>query len=125
MNSYDGVENRNHQRFIAREGAFATLWPSFKKNGEMIDISEGGLAFCYFTNTVFKNGSKEVDIFLQDHSFYLDSLPCRIVYEIASPVNPSSTTETKVRVGVQFKDIDPGHLSRLNYFIQNYTVRDD
>jgi hypothetical protein len=117
-----GVEGRKYKRFQAKKGAFATIWPNYTKEGPIIDISEGGLAFCHSVEKDSTNGSKEVDIFWYDKSFYLDSIPCKIVYEVEIENKALSVPERMRRIGLKFIGISPGKLSRLNYFLKNYTI---
>ncbi len=122
MMTIEGVESRKYKRFKAKKGAFAILWPHSKKIGEIIDISRGGLAFCYFAGESLPNQSTAVDIFWHDHSFYLDNIPCKTVYEIEIADEPPSTHATMRQIGVQFEDVIPSKSSQLNHFIKNYTI---
>ena len=43
------IERRKHKRFTVRAGASVTFVPYFSKQGQIVDISEGGLAFRYIS----------------------------------------------------------------------------
>ena len=79
----DNKERRSFKRFRAKEGAFAVLRPQCTKLGQIVDISEGGLAFHYASTGNQKNGEHEVDIF-------------KIKDQL---VNPGGHTTGDVRVG--------------------------
>jgi len=122
MTKIEGVESRKYKRFKVKKGAFAILWPHSKKIGEIIDISRNGLAFSYFADENLPNRSTAVDIFWHDHSFYLDSIPCKTVYEIEIADEPPSTQSKMMRIGVQFEDVIASKSSQLNHFMQNYII---
>ena len=67
------------------------------------------------------NESFELEIFLTDHSFYLESIPVIGVsdFQISDEVLFSSITTR--RHGVQFGELTHYQISQLEYFIQNYT----
>ena len=116
------VERRKHKRFQVEDGAFAVLTPHFAKVGQIIDMSMGGLAFSYIAEQEPSNGSFELDIFLTDHSFYLEKVPVKTIsdFEIANEVAYSFTTTR--RCGVEFGDLTLNQISQLEYFIRNHTI---
>ncbi len=122
MTTIEEVERRKYKRFKVKKGAFAILWPHSKKIGEIIDISRSGLAFCYFADENLPDESIAVDIFWHDHSFHLDNIPCKTVYENEIADEPPSTHATMKRIGVQFEDVIASKSSQLNHFIRNYTI---
>jgi hypothetical protein len=123
MDTIDDIEKRKHKRFEAREGCFVVVWPDFSKQGQIIDISKGGLAFRYIADEEEKiSDGAELDILLQDISFYLERVPFRTVYDIEIQ-NQSTFIPLKMRrMGVEFGELTPNQTALLDYFINNHTV---
>lgn len=97
-NGTDFIERRKHQRFKAQKHAFAVLESNFAKLGLIINISRGGLAFCYIAcggKTTQTTGSFEVDIFLSGNDFYLKKVSAKIVSdsEVDNKISFSSLGE--------------------------------
>ncbi|NVM22536.1 MAG: PilZ domain-containing protein [Desulfobacterales bacterium] len=116
------VERRKHTRFHAKDGALALLTSGSAKLGQIIDISVGGLAFCYIADEERSNGSFELGLFFSDNGFYLDGVRFEIIsdFEIGDEVPLNSITMR--RCGVQFAKLTHNQISQLEYFIQNYTL---
>jgi hypothetical protein len=115
------VERRKHKRFRVQEGAFVILSPSDTGAGRLKNISMGGLMFEYVTVKTPSINATEVEIFLTDSLFRLYQVPCHSVWDL--PVYKSSSSLLQKRqCGVQFGELSPHQISRLEYFIQNHTT---
>jgi hypothetical protein len=116
------IERRKHKRFKVQYGAFAVFQSNVKKLGQIIDISRGGLAFRYLANGERFKGSDELDILLADNYFHLEKIPFRTIsdFGIASEIPYNSITTR--RCGVRFGELGQGQISRIEYFIHNYTI---
>jgi hypothetical protein len=116
------TEKRRFRRFQAPGNAFALLRGPDGRLGQIIDICKGGLAFLYVANGVQPGRSFQLDIFLANHGFHLDEVSFRTVsdFEVSKQGPPNSVIMR--RCGVQFDELNQDHLSRLEYFIENYAL---
>lgn len=126
MDNTHWIEKRKHRRFEAKDGSFVVVWPDFSKQGQIIDISKGGLAFQYIADEEETKGEgAELDILLQDISFYLERVPFKTAYDIEIQ-NQSTYVPLKMRrMGVEFGELTPNQTALLDYFIKNYTVNEN
>ena len=113
-------ERREYQRFRVQEGTFAVFGPDSNKIGQIIDISMGGLAFHYMSGEE-PNGSKELNIFLAESSFYLRKIPFRTVWDQDTRQVPFSSIDIR-RCGVEFGSLSEAQSSQLESFIDDHTL---
>jgi hypothetical protein len=114
------VDQRKHKRYRVKEGVFAWFEGDAGRLGQIVDISRGGLAFQYVSDTGASNGPHELGIFLADNDFRLDGIPSRIVSDIdVSEPRPFSTVPLR-RCGLQFEDLDPAQLSQLEHLLEEH-----
>ena len=99
------LEQRKHQRFPSREGAFINLRDSSNKLGQIIDISMGGLSYQYVENGI-KHGDYTLDIFLVGPDFRAESLPVHTVYDCEMKTNETPENLKVRRQGVRFKELN-------------------
>ena len=126
MDNTHWMEKRKHKRFEAKEGSFVVVWPDFSKQGQIIDISKGGLAFRYIADEEESKGeAAELDILLQDISFYLERVPFKTAYDIEIQNQETFAPLKMRRMGVEFGELTPNQMALLDYFINNYTVNED
>jgi c-di-GMP-binding flagellar brake protein YcgR len=109
------VERRKHRRIQIKSGAFVGVGPHFDQVGPLIDISMGGLSFCYMARQKQPNGLS-LDIFLTDRDFYLSYLPFKAISDFRT-----LATNTR-RCSVQFGDLTQSQISHLESFIQNHNI---
>ncbi|MDY6952245.1 MAG: hypothetical protein SWE60_12085 [Thermodesulfobacteriota bacterium] len=121
------IEQRQYARFrVPGLGAYAVFrrhWPRSPVMGEIVDVGNGGLSFCYTTNDKQTWKPSELDILLTDGSFSLNRLHFRLVTDVALEDEASIGFATR-RCGVQFQDLTDYQRSNLMYFIQAYTTAD-
>jgi hypothetical protein len=115
------VERRKHKRFQVPIGVFVAFRPHDSKLGEIIDMSMGGLAFCYLATKEPSNGSYKLDIFLDEAGFHLDDVLFDTVTDFETR-QVGFTSVTMRRCGVQFGKLTHDQRSKLEYFIQNHTI---
>ena len=118
----DNNERRSFRRLRAKEGAFAVLRPQCTKLGQIVDISEGGLAFHYVFTGNQKNGEHEVDIFLAGNGFYLEKIPVKTVcdFKITKKI-PTSSVPLR-RCSLEFNGLEKSKASKIEYFLSNHTL---
>ncbi len=120
----DIAEQRQHKRFQAKNGAFALPKASVNTLGQIVDISQGGLAFKYMAWGEQSNEFSEIDILFAERFFYLQNVPCKIVSDSEIPLrNPFSSIKMR-RLSVEFMAMSPKQRSELRHFINNHTSRE-
>jgi hypothetical protein len=132
MNWKELVERREHKRFWAQGGAFAILRPHFYKQGQIMDVGTGGLAFRYTTSIEQPyepfESDMSLDIFSPDYhtdganvSFSLSELPIKIISDFEIARIPFGSIAQR-RCGVQFEELTYDQKSKIEYFIQKYNI---
>ncbi len=117
------AERRKRKRFQVHVGAFAVIRPEFTKLGQIIDISHEGLSFQYPVAASQSNGASELDVFLAGDGFFLEKMPFKTVSDRRLARKSSKAFLPLRRCSVQFKDLTGIQIARLEYFIQNHTIR--
>ena len=123
------AERRQHKRFQVHDGAFAVLRPRSDIWGQVIDIvgeigdiSQGGLMFCYIAGENRSHEPFKLDIVLAGDSFRLDKMPFKAASD-TDMADPSSFTPTTMRhQGVQFGALTHDQKAQLGYFIRNHAT---
>lgn len=116
-------DKRRFKRFQAPKKAFVLVRGLDGKLGQIIDIGRGGLAFRYVANGKKPKKLSQLDIFLANNGFHLEKVSCEIVSDFELGKKGPSDSLTMRRCGVQFGELSQDLLSRLEYFIENYTSR--
>jgi len=116
------AEKRRFRRFQAPQNAFALLRGPESRLGQIIDISKGGLAFRYLSNGRQPRRSFQLDIFLANNGFRLEKVSSRTVSDFEISKQALANSVTMRRCGVQFDELNQDHISRLEYFLENYTL---
>ena len=115
-------ERRSHERFPVKQGVYALLKNGASKLGQIKNISREGLAFMYINGGEQLHGSLLLDMFLSGHGFYLKDIPCNKISDIhVENKFPFSDFEMR-HLGVQFSELSHDQSSRLDTFIQNYSI---
>ena len=115
------AERRQSKRFQAKSGAFALSKASVNTLGQIVDISQGGLAFEYMARGEVTNGIAEIDILFAERFFYLRSLPCKVISDSEITLqNPFSSIRMR-RLSVEFTELTPKQRSELKHFIDHHT----
>ncbi len=74
MGNFNQSERRAHKRFSVKEGAFAVIKEQHNTKttiGQVVDISEDGLAFKYMAGSEPVKAVHKLDIFFQVREFSL------------------------------------------------------
>lgn len=116
------VENkRQYFRFWIQEHAYVVLRPLSKKFGQIVDISMGGLSYCYPDANKEHSEAYLLDIFLVGDKFYLDKVPFRTVSERNIEIELPDNSLTLKQCGVRFDRLTTEQIQRLDYLIMKYT----
>jgi len=125
-NSKEFIERRKHERFKVKNGPVATVFNTASEYihmGQIKNISKGGLAFRYIDRNGDSTEPFELDILVALDSFYIKNVPFKTVWVSPAAGHPAFIFLEKKQRGIRFGEMTPLQMSRLDYFIHNYTIR--
>ncbi len=115
-------EKRMHARYQAKDYAFVVTRPHSEMRGQIIDISEAGLAFKYPDNTGdWTRTSTGLDIYLLNTGLFLDKINIRTISDIVIENSHAITRTVMRRRSVMFKGLTPKQKEQLLQFILLHT----
>jgi hypothetical protein len=117
------IERRTHKRFQAPIGVFVAFGPDHSRLGEILDMSIGGLSFRYLATENPSSRPSTLDIFLNEGDFRLNDLSFETVSDFGTHKIPFVSV-TMRRRGVQFVGLTNNQTSRIEYFIQHFTMNE-
>ena len=115
-------ERRKDKRFKLKDPAFALMYCSPARTGQIIDISRSGLAIRYDKNGKGSNELTELDIFKSDFSFYIDNMKAKLISDIEIIDKTLTGSKEMRRCGIQFEDLSNNQIFQLVNFIQNSSL---
>jgi hypothetical protein len=114
------ADARKYPRYPAKRGVLALLAVPREltaRIGELVDLSEGGLAFVYSGDNDPYTGPAEVEVFgFEPPESVIGKVRCRVVYEKTLERSPLTGTETR-RCGLEFDASLRDVANRLRAFI--------
>jgi len=123
------VERRRHERFQVKNGVLAALRINANnKLGKIIDMSKGGLAFRYIYNEEWTEANPEPDqsfdlvTIVGEDNFFLEDLPLRTVSDCVIAKENSFKLITMRQRSMQFGELTPEQMARLEIFIKSHTL---
>ena len=121
-NQENFLERRKDKRFKLKDPAFAIMYYSPARIGQITDISRSGLTVRYIKNGDASNDLKELDICKSDFQFYIDNIKAKTISDLELIDKTFIGSKEKRRCGIQFKDLSNNQLFKLENFIQNFTL---
>jgi hypothetical protein len=119
-------ENRRYQRIAPRNKAFALIGGAFSGTCKINDISMNGIGLESISDNVTSRLDNEVSLFIPKKGLQVTSLPCRILYHLATPTPPPELTGEalfgRFRCGIAFDKLDESHRKMLSKFIKALEV---
>jgi hypothetical protein len=138
------IERRKHQRFCAQNGTFAVVGSKkarldkikkmsmgqiacaiYKskpfKFGQIIDMSQGGLAFRYIDNRNKRDPSDEINILSAGNKFFLENLVFKTVMDEDATEEPSFSPIKLKNQRIQFVGLSSDQIKKLAYFLSHHT----
>jgi len=115
-------ERRKSKRFKLKDPAFAIMYCSPTRTGQIIDISRTGLAIRYNKIVEGPIECTELDIFKSDFGFYIDSIKAKTISDTEIIDKIDVGPKELRRCGIQFADLDNNQISQLEDFIQNFAL---
>ena len=119
------TEHRKMARLLPKSLTFVAVRPEFAKLGRLIDITMEGLCFQYVVHEEGMDDmtSFKVDIFVENNGFYLQNLPCKLVYDTANEREITfSSSIVYRRCGLQFREVSREHSDQLETYLRDYTA---
>jgi hypothetical protein len=120
-NRKEPVDRRKHERFGVPIGIYVSFRSRGARLGEVINISQGGLAFRYMGGKEPSDGPDKLNIFLEEGGFHLNDVPFRTVTDFGTYQVPF-TSVTMRQSGVQFGELTRHQMSQLEGLIQKHTT---
>ena len=115
-------DRREYERFKVAKGVYALFEPFSSKRGQIVDISEKGLAFQYLAGKKELAAKEQITIFVNNNGFHLKDIPFKVVSDIElKKVNFFSITQMR-RCGGQFGELSSAQAAKLDFFLKNYIV---
>ncbi|MBU0482938.1 MAG: PilZ domain-containing protein [Proteobacteria bacterium] len=115
------TEKRQHPRHrFNQNGPFAVTGPKADKLGQIVDISLGGMAYCYFDDQEWSPAAIDYKILFNDPDFSTTDIRTKI---ISNQIIKKQTPTGEIilhRQGVQFIDPPPLCVQALKNFIANH-----
>jgi hypothetical protein len=116
-----------YKRFQVKDWIFSVLVPRYDRLGKIMDIGRGGLSFNYIARSEDegpqgRSRAFAIEVFEGGVGKSLVRLPCKAVYDCDTGEDLSGTPATIRRCGVQFDELSPSQMSKLESFLQKYTT---
>ncbi len=113
------IDRRKNKRFKVPADTFVIVKNPKFRIGQIIDMSESGLAFFHMDTRLLSEKFK-IDILLADNDFYLDKIQVNKVSDITIEKDPLMKNSTMKRCGLQFADLTETQKSKLACFIPKH-----
>jgi len=115
-------DRREFDRFKVVQGVYALLGQYSSKRGQVIDISEKGIAFQYLAGKKQAPAQDRISIFVSDNGFHLKDIPITIVSDIELKKASFFSGAQVRRCGGQFGELTPAQAAQLDFFMKNYIL---
>lgn len=116
------IERRQHVRYLAMINTIAVLTSDTRKlEGQINDISLGGISFSLFNQTFNPDEKFELAILYKEKGFCIRNIQYKITsYQVIEDDSLFKNVKL-LRVSLQFENLAPRHLYELETFITMHT----
>jgi hypothetical protein len=115
------TERRKKKRYMIKDVAFAVLKSDTDEElGQIVNISERGLAFHYFVGNRKISEIKHLDIMLRRNGFVITGIPVRTVSDFQIKNELSFSTIVKRQQSVCFEMLDEEQQGKIDFLIKNH-----
>lgn len=122
MSTTEGVfDQRKHHRFALNDGASVAFGRDSGELGEIIDISIGGLAYCYFGKKAQSKESSRLDVLLSNGRSGVGDLPFTTVSDVKMYHDLPVGSLTR-RCSIAFGELTKNQRTALVRLIENHTT---
>jgi len=116
-------DKRQSPRFRVKSLVFAKFHSKCREDiGKLLDVSRGGVALRYAVKGAIPADYDLFDIFLPEDDFIIPHIPFTTVSNVALSGKAAVSPIVLRRYGVQFKDLTIEQQSKLDHFLENYTL---
>jgi len=116
------TDRRQHERFRINGRAFVYYETHAPKIAEIIDISNGGIAFSYVGGAETVNQKLSLEIILPDSTRFMEKLPCKTITDCQ--IDPGMDASLgKRRCSVQFENLSDDQRAKIDCFMNDYCWR--
>ncbi len=113
---------RENKRFQIKDFTFVKLWSESNEDiGELLDLSNRGLSLRYFVTGKNPSNFSELGIFSSESGLAVDGIPFMIISDTELDESPFDPMLFR-RSGLQFGPLTPDQISKLDYFLKNFTL---
>jgi hypothetical protein len=113
-------KHRKDKRHQVHEGVLVVVDPHSEKKDKIIDISLGGLAFCYDNERNRPDEIFEIDIYI-DNELYLKKLKVKLISETEIGEVPFESANVR-RLSGQFMWWEPLQKADLDSLLKKYGI---
>jgi hypothetical protein len=115
------IELRADTRLKAKKGTFVLFGDDRHRIGMLLNISQGGLAFQYVTESEEIPTLSAITVYADGNSsLWLEALPCKIVHD--REVIPAVNNVSIRHCGVQFRRLSQYQSARLQRLLSECTM---
>jgi len=116
------VEQRKHRRFKIKGDASFALDSDGSERGKIIDISMGGLSFCYVGPRCFTSHALESGKIFDDDRIFLTGIPFDCVSDCEIATGRPENSVMVRRCSLKFNQLTAAQFDQLENFIWNRTT---
>jgi len=113
------AKRRSHRKFQVEDSAFVVYHSN--KLGRVVEISRDGLSFSHVEQDHQPRKLRDLDVFLIDKNFYLESVPVK-ASSVVKTYQPSFNSIYSGRYTLQFGELTKKQRSKIEYLIRNHTA---
>jgi hypothetical protein len=114
---------RENKRFQIKDFTFVKLWSESNEDiGQLLDLSKRGLSFRYYVTGKNPSNFSELGIFSSGSGLAVDGIPFRIISDTELDESLFGPIIFR-RSGLLFGPLTPDQISKLDYFLINFTLR--
>ena len=116
-------ERRAHPRNWISEGGYALLRDhESHRLGQVLDMSQGGLAFCYLPDSDDDiQGPVRLTLFYSGNGFFMENIPVRVVYVDRIPAKVLVGSLTMHKCAVEYTQLNDEQRLGIEEFLQKYS----
>ena len=118
------VDRRHQKRFKVSEGVFVAMMHNGSKLGQLRDISKMGLSFRYIEGEDDPGDFGELRIISRSEAFFFVKVPFKKINDFEIKSEFSFNLIKMRQMGVQFGNLNPEQLTRLDHYIRSLSGRE-
>ncbi len=115
-------DRRKFRRHHVNDGARIIFNLDYKIHGQIINISQGGLSFCYVNTKDLKISGLETDVYLDNNGKFIAKLACKVIWDRKVSYSSTKGHDLIRECGIRFQDCSPNQIAQLNTFFNRDLV---